>query len=57
MDNFADVENLGYLFLRAFIAGLQFDNLIASYIIGVSADIVKRIFVFQQNSENIDHRM
>ncbi|MDR0681979.1 MAG: LTA synthase family protein, partial [Dysgonamonadaceae bacterium] len=33
MGNFADVENLGYLFLRAFIAGLQFDNLIASYII------------------------
>jgi phosphoglycerol transferase MdoB-like AlkP superfamily enzyme len=31
-DNIADVENRSYLFFRTFFIGLQFDNLIASYI-------------------------
>ncbi|MDR1259101.1 MAG: sulfatase-like hydrolase/transferase [Tannerellaceae bacterium] len=31
-DNIADAENKGYLFFRAFLVSLQFDNFIASYI-------------------------
>jgi phosphoglycerol transferase MdoB-like AlkP superfamily enzyme len=33
MDNWAGVENKGYLFFKTFIIGLQFDNFIASYIV------------------------